>query len=186
MLQAAWAVSGSLFCVCKFGYSTAVHLEPVGACALDVIGQTEISKPSTVRAGIIHGKRLEEASPGDFSDAQHQGGKGIQRLEPGKAVLGSRVEQLLLPAFQGGVQLLTIIEWSSCTLIPWAHPCHGSLASREGREWLHVRHFSCLCLGRAGQGTFAQIMPGSGKEKDLQGKMGDITKCAMGSCCWVT
>lgn len=72
MLQAAWAVSSTLFCVCKLGYSTAVPLEPVSACALDVIRQKEISKPSTVRAGIIHGKGLQEASPGDFSDAEHQ------------------------------------------------------------------------------------------------------------------
>lgn len=71
-----------------------------------MIRQKEISKPSTVRAGIIHGKRLQEASPGGFSEAQHQGGKGIQWLEPGKAVRGSRVRRLLLPASQGWVQLI--------------------------------------------------------------------------------
>jgi len=59
-----------------------------------------------VRAGVIHGTRLQEASPGGFNVSQRQGGKGTQRLEPGEAVLGSRVRQLLLPAFRGWVQLI--------------------------------------------------------------------------------
>lgn len=106
MLQAAWAVSGALVCVCRLGYFTAVPLEQVGACTFDVIREKEISKPCRVRAGKICGKRLQEVSPGDFSDAECQGGKGIQRLEPGKAVLGSWLRQLLLPAFQVWVQLI--------------------------------------------------------------------------------
>lgn len=130
MLQAARAVSGALFCVCKLGYFTAVPLQPVGACALDVIRQKEISKPSTVRAGIIHGKRLQEASPGDFSDAQRQGGKGIQRLEPGKAVLGSQVRQLLFPAFQGWVQF--IAPHHHRVEVLHAHPMGSSLPWQLG------------------------------------------------------
>lgn len=31
-----------------------------------MIRQKEVSKPSAVRVGITHGKRLEEASAGDF------------------------------------------------------------------------------------------------------------------------
>jgi len=101
MLHAAWAVSGALFRACKLGCFAAVPLEPVGACALDAVRQKEICKPSMVRAGVIHGTRLQEASPGGFNVSQRQGGKGTQRLEPGEAVLGSRVRQLLLPAFRG-------------------------------------------------------------------------------------
>lgn len=135
VLQAVWAVSGVVFCVCKLGYYTAASFEPVGACALDVIRQKEISKPSTVRAGIIHGKR---PSPGGFSEAQCQGGKGIQRLEPGKAVRGSRVRQLLLPASQGWVQLIAPHHQSGAP----AHSSHG-----------HVPFLAARLPGKAGSGS---------------------------------
>lgn len=124
---------------------------------LDVIRQKEISKPCAVKAGIIHGKRLQEACPGDFSDAHCRGGKGIHRLEPGRAALGSRVRERLFPAFQGWAQLIAThhLGVSSCTLTPWARPRPGRerllrgtfpVCVREGQDRAHLPR-SRLVLG---------------------------------------
>lgn len=106
---------------------------------------------------------------------------------------------MLLPASQGCIQPIAphLGAWSCCALI------HGHVlataAHFQGRQGVALRQ---AVFGRAGQGTLTQITPASGNgqlppvhldlplwqvlREDLRGKMVDLTKCATGSCSWVT
>lgn len=125
---------------------------------------------------------------------------GIQRLEPGKAVLGSRVRQLLLPAFQGWVQLIAPHHRRAELL--HTHPMGTSLPWQLGFQGRQGAAPCKAVWGGQDRAHLHRITPGSGNDQvppvqldlslwqamgeDLQGKMGDLTKRAVGSCSWVT
>lgn len=126
--------------------------------------------------------------------------KALERLGPGQAVLGSWVRL-------GANSCFLRVDSAHCSSASWrgapVHSSHGHVlamaAHFQGRQGVAVHEDE---FGRAGRGTFAQITPGCGNgqvppvqldlslwqalREDLRGKMVDLTKCATGSCSWVT